>query len=148
MDIPKGFKPDGKDLDENMKRLLDEKSVKKTVEVKIEEALRDYIGERRHSNHIVPVPSLVKYIKQIENLGSYISNLTTNQIEGETPIVRILSLPEGLTPVTYDLYWDPEKDRLEFDWDDTPGSEKRLEEYVGKTDKKLTGYHKNIFFAK
>lgn len=129
MDIPKGFKP-GKGLGENTERLLDEKLVKKPVTTKIEEALRDYVGECEYNKHVLPVPELAKYIKDIEDLGLFVKELYETQLEGELPLIRVLSKhEEGVTRATYDLFWNPGKDRLEFDWNDTPRAKERLYQF-------------------
>lgn len=120
--MPKSFIPE-KDLSKNVERMLKEAEITERAEIKIGEALKDYAGRREYT-HILRVPELVAAINRID-INVYIKRLTTTQLEGKTPLLRILSTPENLTAVTYDLYWNPKNKSLEFDWDDTPGAWKR-----------------------
>lgn len=115
---PKSFIPN-KDP-KNIEKLLE-----KTTLEKIELALEDYIGKREHTDHIHKISELVQFIKG-NNMNSYVRKLNESQLEGKLPVIRVLSTyHEGMTQATYDLYWKPEKEKLEFDWDDTPGAVKR-----------------------
>lgn len=135
MDVPKGFKPDGKDLNEHIERLLDERLVKKLVTTKIEEALRDYRELCVNNTHVPRVPEVLEYVREIKDLSLFAKKLCEPQLEGKLPLVRVLSKHyEGVTPATYDIYWNSEKEKLEFDWDDTPGARDRLFEYKEEID--------------
>ena len=84
---------------------------------KLEEALFEYATVTEDRTRI---PELVEYLKShIKDIAKYVNKLSQSQLKGKMPILSGVQRKPNFRLVQLELYWDPEKACLDFEWNDT-----------------------------
>lgn len=67
------------------------------------------------------IPELADAIKNIDNLGDYVSKLTQDQLTGMKPVIQSYQRPKNPQDngCHLALYWNSESQQLNLDWNDS-----------------------------